>query len=272
MQGQIKKLEAEIDNLKEGLASARNNEERTYIFDAIAQRKQALIEVQKTAEMKSEVALNDEDVTLVRSFLSNLHEYWDKIPDRLKNRFFRLVLQKIEVVHHPVTKTIEAIVFWRTGDKYSVIIRYDSRWREPDWKQKEERLLSELWPYESADNIRMAFPSRSWTSIKCKATRMHIKRDRSKCHQVKYNHWQPGEEAILSHDYLNGQLNVKDLSHLLGRTERSVSGKIARMRMVKPENNDTRKHKLQVKWDIEESLPLMDECQIGGESNAPLRA
>jgi hypothetical protein len=230
------------------------------------------MEVQKIIETKPEIALNDEDVTLVRSFLSNLHEYWDKMPDRLKNRFFRLVLQKIEVVHHPETNTIEAIVFWRTGDKYPVIIHYDSYWREPDWNENEEKLLSELWPQESSDNIRVAFPDRSWTSIKCKAIRMHIKRDSKKCHQVKYSSWQPGEEAILTHDYLNGQLNVRELAHLLGRTERSVSGKIDRMGMVKPQNRDSQKQKLQVKWANKESLPPIDAYQVGRKSDAALGA
>jgi hypothetical protein len=157
----------------------------------------------------------------------------------------------------------------RRGDSF---IQYDSHWREPDWSKKEERLLSELWPLESADNIRLAFPDRSWTSIKCKATRMKVKRDRRKCHQVKYSGWQPSEEAILTHDYLNGQLNVKELAHLLGRTERSVSGKIDRMGMAKPQNHDARKQKLQVRWDNKESLPLMNEYQVRRESDTPLRA
>jgi hypothetical protein len=47
LQNRIKHLNEEINNLKDGLATARNNEERLYFLDGITERKAAMDTIQK---------------------------------------------------------------------------------------------------------------------------------------------------------------------------------------------------------------------------------
>ena len=190
------------------------------------------------------------EIDLVRDFLLNLHEYWHKLPDPLKNQFLSLILDKVEISYMRPDSTIEAAVHWRTGTVQTITIHFRSCWAEPDWTNDEIELLRRLWPSEPSRSLVKAFSGRNWTSIKVKAHRMGLRRRCREDRKMRRRRWQPWEESLIR-EAASGAITVDDVVSQTGRSYRTIYWKAWRMGLG--EGSD---RKIKVTWEEKGTLPV----------------
>ena len=105
------------------------------------------------------------------------------------------------------------------------------------WSKEESELLSQIFPFETWDNILLLFENYTKEQIRHKAGRMGLKRNFvENCGGRGVNAKEYTEEEIrfISENYY--KTTIKEIAHHLGRGESSVSNKISYMGLKKVEN------------------------------------
>ena len=251
-----KSLLQEIENLKNGLALVRTPEEVTYFLDGIDTRRKSLARLDREEHQPKKSILGADEVALVRDFLSNLFVHWDELPNTLKNRFLRLIVERIEIDYRRTDNIVEVIIHWQGGKTQCIEINYHtschSSWTDLSWNSKDERLLAELWDTESLEKITDVFPGRSWLAIKSKAHRMGLRNNRLNLRKVKQPTWSGQEESLVK-DMYQDKLSILDVARITGRSQRAIYEKAIRMNLRVPD-----KRRLKVSWGNKDLLPSND--------------
>jgi DNA invertase Pin-like site-specific DNA recombinase len=247
-----RRLQQEIENLKNGLPMAQTQQEVAYFLDGIRTREHTLAELNAETQQSRKDILGAAEITVVRDFLTNIFKYWDRLPNTLKNRFLRLILKRIDVTFTKGDSNTRVAIHWRTGRTQQVLIRWYSPWVKPDWSAEEDRTLSTMWLDGSVADIQEAMPGRTWLSIKRKAQKLGLERRVGQNAKTYYATWQPSEELLIRR-FRNGELSLVEVVSLTGRTPRAIQEKASRMRLEKGLNK-----RIGVSWTVEDSLIPID--------------
>ncbi len=248
-----KKLDQEFENLKNSLSTARNDDERRFVLEAMGDKKRALASLQPKKDQKSITIAKEKDLEIVEELLTNLHGVWDKLSNKLKNQFFSLILNRIEIQYSEGEQSLEATIYWHTDEIQTIEITFDSNWREPLWSTEEEDKLKKVWPTYAFDEIFEELPNRSYSSIRTKAVRMGLKRAIPRNNKVKHKGWQSWEDDLLRQHY-QGRISKKQLIVQTGRTDKAIYERARRIGLSAP-----RERRLRYRWKTKEALLSDDE-------------
>ena len=112
-QRERRRLQEEIDTLKQNLALTRIPEHVAMIFEQIDRRTERLQALMATDPHETSRVLSAAQVATVRAFLADLRTGWDRQPAGLRNELMRLVLDRVVV--HVDRGDMNATLLWRTG-------------------------------------------------------------------------------------------------------------------------------------------------------------
>lgn len=258
------RLAREIENLEYNFENARLTPERAAKVEAQIQERQSrlrgLSDLQNT-EMGRLLgsSITQDDVELVKRFLSNLEVGWHAQPPELQNAFFRLVLEHVTVWHSPAL--IRVHLTWRTGLEQELVIHRP--YREPFrfWTEGEVEVLREHFEATPRDTLMALLPNMTWRQIRSKGEKLGLKRkvrDKRPGGGRRYAAW---EEEILRQHY-RGELNmVEALARLDNRSEEGVRNKMRSMGLK-------RKYDVKPKWEWVENSNLLTikSPSVPGES------
>jgi hypothetical protein len=91
----------------------------------------------------------------VHQLLSDIHSFWGKIPNSLKNRFLRVLIDRIDICLTNNEQSIITSICLRTVEQYELLTKFNSSWRQPKWSAEEEAILHQVWPLEKTDAIKV---------------------------------------------------------------------------------------------------------------------
>ena len=228
VEAERKRLEKQIENLEHNFANAKLTPERIgYIEAEITKRRARLRELSDIGRVKTSTPdkrrISAEDIKLVKSFLANLEQGWDAQPLRLKNAFFRLVLERVVVWQEPAK--IEAKIIWQAGLEQKIIIHRPYFKPRRRWSDEEKAVLEKHFATATRDAILELLPSRNWRQIRRKAKAMGIKR-KIKTKAKRKGSYAPWEDNLIR-QYVRGEYTMRELQdELNGRSADSVRGRI----------------------------------------------
>ena len=161
---EFQRIVDEIDNLKANLSRTRTPEQVDMLLELIDKK---MKEKERLTSMDSQPIgriLSAAEVRTVREFLTNLETGWAEMPDRVKNSFLNLVLERIDIRHDKAT--ITAIVTWRTGLQQVIRIQrpfVDTRQR---WTEEELTILRTHYPSMPQNELSALLGGRDWKTIR----------------------------------------------------------------------------------------------------------
>ena len=237
------RLTREIENLEHNFANARLTPQRAAKIEAQIQerltRLKELSNLQNTQVGKLVgPAVTQDDVELVKRFLSNLEDGWKAQPPDLKNAFLRLVLEQVIIWHSRAL--IRVRIIWRTGLEQELVIHRPYREPFQYWTEDEVEVMRAHFEATPHDELMSLLPNRTWRQIRAKGERLGLNR---RIHGKKPGggrRYAPWEEEVLRQHY-RGELSMTEtLARLDNRTEDSVRCKMKNMDLkrdfdVKPE-------------------------------------
>lgn len=253
------RLSREIEILEHNYVTAKLTAERAARIEALIQERSArlkeLSDLEKSSEMGKSVepAITDDDVDLVRRFLSNLAEGWSAQPPDLKNAFLRLVLDRVLICHSP--SLIQARLIWRTGLEQDLVIHRSYREPRQRWTPGEQEVLRGHFETMPRNQLVALLPDRTWRQAAAKGRQLGLKRrvrDRSGGNRP----YAPSEDATLRQHY-RGELNMAEtLTRLDNRTEQSVRYRMRRLGLK-------RDYSTKPNWEwVDSTIPTID-CRFG---------
>jgi DNA invertase Pin-like site-specific DNA recombinase len=248
---QRSKLEEEIETLQGNLAYTKSQEQVQLIFEEIDKRKRELKLLSQQEGSSPPKTLSSKEIGLVRDFLTNISQYWDRMPDELKNRFLRLVLDRILISYEEQSHSFKTTICWRTGLKQEIKIYHPSWRKEGDWTEPEILLLKKLWAYEPRETILKALPDHTWTAIRTKAKRLGLRREMKTRIGEKRRTWKPEEDEVVR-KYYAGKLS---LAEAIANIERAPDAIWSRARSLGLRG--TRKE-AKARYDIDHSIHLSE--------------
>jgi DNA invertase Pin-like site-specific DNA recombinase len=253
------RLVREIEILEYNYVTAKLTAERAARIEALIQdrsaRLKALSDLEKSGEGSkvAEPVITQDDIDLVRQFLSNLAEGWKAQPSELKNAFLRLVLDRVLIWHS--ANLIRVRLIWRTGLEQELVIHRPYREPRQRWSQGEQEVLRQHFEMMPWDQLMALLPNRTWRQIAAQGHHLRLKRKvRDKAGGNRpYASW---EDAILRQHYC-GDFDMREtLARLDNRTEDSVRSRIKVVGLK-------RDYSTSPKWEWVEPTFLTIECQVG---------
>jgi hypothetical protein len=198
---EMRRLEAEIENLRGNLATGIMSSEQVKWLDGQIQqrleriRQLADLQQQPVGEVVGRPIPDRDDIELVRDLLTNLPETWSQKPDRLKNSLLRILLDRVMLQIND--KTIRAQLFWRTGAEQSILIyRPDARL---PWTDNELRILRRNYESARKEDLMAMLPERTWDSIKLRGRAEGLSRKNFRA--THFEAFTPEEDELLKAYY-----------------------------------------------------------------------
>ena len=220
---QLAKLTTEIEKRKENLAYTKTPQQVDVIFALIDTRmkeREHLTQVKAYPAGRVGDAINIEKVT---NFLTNIQSIWPSQPDRFKNEFLRIILDRILITAE--SDRIRARIIWKTGMEQEILIHrapaptlVESRWTEQELKALAEHFSSASW----SAMMRM-LPSRGYFAILEQAQRLKLKRKSGPW--SRHAAWS-AEEDELARAVAAGGIGLADVVEKINRTPRAVYARI----------------------------------------------
>lgn len=219
------RLSREIDILEHNYVTVRLTAERAARIEALIQERRArlkgLSDLEKGGEANrmAEPVITQDDIDLVRRFLSNLAEGWKAQSPDVKNAFLRLVMDRVLIWHSP--SLIRVHLIWRTGLEQDLVIHRPYFEPRKRWSRREQEVLRQHFEMTPRDQLMALLPNRTWRQIAAKGRGLGLKR-KVRARRGGSRPYAPWEDAILR-EHCCGELNVAEtLSRLDNRTEYSV--------------------------------------------------
>jgi DNA invertase Pin-like site-specific DNA recombinase len=253
------RLAREIEILEYNYVTAKLTPERAARVEALFQersaRLKALTALEKSGEANevTEPVISQDDIDLVRRFLSNLAEGWATQPSDLKNAFLRLVLERVLIWQS--ASLIRARLIWRTGLEQDLVIHRPYRVPRQKWSQGEEEVIRQHYETMPRDELMALLPERTWRQIAAKGRDFELERRvRAKAGGNRsYASW---EDAILR-QHCAGELNMGEtLARLDHRSEYSVRSRIKLLGLKRSYGTCPR-------WEWASPTFLTIECPVG---------
>jgi DNA invertase Pin-like site-specific DNA recombinase len=225
---EMRRLEAEIENLRGNLATGVMSSEQLSWLDGQVQLRLeritelADLEQRPVGEVVGRPVPDKSDIELVRELLTNLHETWQHKPDRLKNALLRILLDIVTIQVNK--KTIEAELTWRTGEKQCILIHRPEEKRH--WTDAELKILRKHYASASKDELMGMLPERSWASIKQRGNAEGLTRNNGK--PTRFRVFTPEEDELVRAYYAD-EIDQETLMETTGRTMQSILGRARRL-------------------------------------------
>jgi len=241
---EVAELEKRLENLKQ------------YLGCGDKQREEIYWQQYKAAKEKLEGFLNSPvpertiaavDIRAVKQFLVNLPVKWQNYSSTVRNRLFKLIIEKVELRHD--AKTIKATVYWKTGFCQEVVIQRAREAFDPAsvWTEDENRILKELWRDAPIEAVLEALPKRTLSAIRNHARCLGLKRQRKTNSASIWRRWTEAEEtqaqALINSGTLFSEIAIK-----LNRTQSSIIQRAAAKKWHGPSREC--KKKKPVVWKV----------------------
>jgi hypothetical protein len=189
---EIAELERRLENLKQYLGCGDRQREEIYWqqYQSTEKRLKELLNNPVT-----EKTIADVDIKMIRQFLVDLPNKWQNYSSTVRNRLLKLIIAKVELRHD--VKTIEAIIYWKTGFRQQVIIQRAKAAFNQDsiWSDEENRLLKTLWLDASIETVLKDFPKRTWSAVRNHAQYLGLKRVKKPESSTIRHRWTKQEET-----------------------------------------------------------------------------
>lgn len=101
-----------------------------------------------------------------------------------------------------------------------------------EWTPEEEAILTRCYAKSPKNSLLTMLPGRSWDSIKVRATRLGLKRDRDQITVPKGVRWRRHEESILTEVWAHGS-KVSILRKLPNHSWSAISTKASKLNLVR---------------------------------------
>ncbi len=239
-------LSQEIAKLKENLAYTRTREQAQMILQMIDDRvkeKERLGEVMAYPAGRVGRAMHV-DIGKVREFLTNIRTIWETQPNRFKNEFLKIIINKIYI--HLDGENIWARIAWSTGEEQEIRIdrplmnsRRENRWSERDLGILEEKYSSAPWK-----ELFTLLPKKDYYAIAQQARRFGLRRKEETT--GKSRRWTDTEDRIML-KVATGMMSVEDALAMVDRSPHGIRMRLKQMGFSK-ERYRSRKGK--TSWEV----------------------
>lgn len=255
-QRDVERLTREIENLQSNFYLKSLSPDRAaWIEQEIARketerRRLASLDSQPIAQLIGR-RITDEELDLVADFLANFSERWDKCPDRLKNVFLRLVLERIDIVEFSKA-TITMVIRWKMGLAQAIkIYRPVVDVRRP-WTEEQDVVLREMYFDRPRDEIMERLPGRYWRQVLKRASKLGLSRSEAIRYQESADFWigpYSEEELTLVRAFYNGDITYEELAGRINRSITSIRGVARKLGLHR---------KKKIRWEFLPDYPLSD--------------
>jgi hypothetical protein len=215
---QRRRLQEEVDTLKQNLALTRTPAHVALIFEQIDRRTERLQVLAETSPDAGRRVLSAAQIATVRAFLADLRTGWDQQPPGLRNEFLRLMLDR--VVANVDCDHVEATMSWRTGVQQQLWIERPLRRRsgKAPWTEAENIWLRAHYATAPRETLQKHFPHRTHMAIRKQAATLGLKRPQHGKSKPKGALWTEPENALLRAQAA-GTISYTELcAQLAGRT------------------------------------------------------
>jgi len=222
-------LKAHIANLERYLGSGDPEREETYW--RLIREERAKLDMLRQKPAISGATLVDVDI--VRQFLENLEEEWERYPGHLRNQLLKLLVDRVELRHD--ASHIEAAVVWKAGLRQVINLKRPlaNYAREKRWTLEDENLLRMLWPTASPEAIKAAFPDRTWKALNQRAEKLKVRRQWVKRGSSVARGWTAEDKERLKELYVS-KATVEEIAFILGRSPRTITTVANKMGLSRP--------------------------------------
>jgi Recombinase len=213
-----RRLQEEVDTLKQNLALTRTPEHVALIFEQIDRRTERLQVLAETRPDAGRRVLSAAQIATVRVFLADLRTGWDQQPPRLRNEFLRLMLDRVVV--NVDCDHVEATMTWRTGVQQQLWIERPliRRSGKAPWTEAENIWLRAHYATAPRETLQKRFPHRTHMAIRKQAATLGLKRPQQGKSKPKGALWTEPENALLRAQAA-GTISYTELcAQLAGRT------------------------------------------------------
>jgi DNA invertase Pin-like site-specific DNA recombinase len=217
-QRERRRLQEEVDTLKQNLALTRTPEHLGLIFEQIDRRMERLAELADTEPGHARRVLSAAQVATVRAFLADLRTGWDHQPPGLRHEFVRLILDR--VVINAARDHVNVTISWRAGAQQHLWIERPLRRRsgKAPWTEAEKAWLRTHYATATADTLQAQFPQRTYAAIRRHAEALGLPRPQRGRPKPKGAPWTEAAKAVLR-AYVCGTLSEAELcAQLPGRS------------------------------------------------------
>jgi hypothetical protein len=229
LQREYERLKREIENLEHNFINAKLSPERAARIEEQIQER--LARIKELSDIRNtevgrlmEPHITQDDVHLVKRFLSNLETGWEAQPSDLKNAFLRLVLDRIIVHHSPAL--IQVHLVWHTGLEQDLVIYRPYHEPHHRWTEHETAILQQNFEEMPRYQLQALLPNRTWRQIRSKAEKLGLKRELKWEAGSRRSPYAPWEDEILRQLY-RGDLSISEaLAELKDRTEDSLRSRM----------------------------------------------
>lgn len=232
---ELNRLRKEVETLEHNFALETLTPERARWIEGQIQEK--LSRIKELSKIENRPAgkvfgktVTEDDVELVRNFLTDLSSYWESQPNDLKNAFLRLVLDK--VVIWPGRETIRARICMRTGLEQEILIHLPLFHRNRLWSEEEVSILKEHFGTTVRSELLPLLPNRTWRQILRKGKKLGLERPKSLEERVRKGLYSPEEDAVIR-QYYDGEISLSEMLTRLNRTEWSIRRRAAYLGLKK---------------------------------------
>jgi hypothetical protein len=175
----------------------------------------------KKSEKPTLQIMKKADYQTVRNFLKDLPKKWPNFSPSLRNRLWKLLIERIEINHQ--SSIVDVRLRWKTGQTQMLKIMRTSNKRtiERLWSAEDLRLLERLWPSATHLAIAHAFPDRTWKAINNRANKLGLRRSMDLPRSWSRRRWTTNEESKGKLLYESGE-SISDIVAQMGRTRDSI--------------------------------------------------
>ncbi len=177
---EARRLDAEVENLRGNLTAGILSADQLGWIDQQVQERMARIRELADLESKPIGAAvgrpvpGRADIELVKDFLANLGEKWERQPNGLKNAFMRLLLDKVIIWPEPMQ--IKVRLFWRVGLEQELLIHRHCNGMRRVWSGAELGILRAHFETATRGELTAMLPGRSWRGIIGRGKRFGLSR------------------------------------------------------------------------------------------------
>jgi hypothetical protein len=217
-QRERRRLQEEVDTLKQNLALTRTPEHVALIFEQIDQRTERLRALAEMSPETGRQVLSAAQIATVTAFLADLHTGWDRQPPGLGNEFLRLILDR--VVIYTDREHVEVTLTWRTGAQQHLWIERPPGRRsgKVPWTEADNTWLQAHYATAAREALQARFPHRTHLAIRKQAAALGLTRHQKGISKPKGARLEEAENARLR-AYAAGRLSAAELqARLPGRT------------------------------------------------------
>jgi hypothetical protein len=228
---ELKELERVQDSLLSALRLAKNEAVRQRIVDDMEEAQARLDSMR--ANPPAVKTIRPDDFGVVRDFLADLEDKWQRLSRQRRNRLLKLLIDRVELT--PKKTEIDAAVIWKTGVQQQLTIERPGAVRNRDhvWTSHDKQLLTTLWPSADPETITQAFPNRTWQALACQAHRLGLKRRTKYERKDSLSRWTP-EELDQTRQKYEGGIPVSEIAQSIGRSEDAVIKKATKNKWYRP--------------------------------------